>query len=204
MFTESDAEAFAAFELVAVEEVSGGHAAFAFELDFVECQNAGVGAADEHEVAADDEFAGLAVECFVGDMELVGDQFFAAEGGVGSGPGLESAPAVVELGGGAGEVHEAVFAGKDGCEGGLGVVLRLRVEGAFGQFAQGADHKVGANGCKILVDVDGGFFVADGDSLREEHVAGVETGVEAHGGDARDGFAAGNGPLDGGGSPVLG
>ena len=128
----SDAEEFAAFELVAVEEVGCCHAAFAFELDFVEGENAGVGAADEHEVAADDELSGFAVEGFVGDAELVGDEFFASEGGVGSGPWLEAAPAVVELSGGAGEVHEAVFAGENGGEGSEGVVLWLRVEGAFG------------------------------------------------------------------------
>ena len=78
------------------------------------------------------QLAGLAVEGFARDVELVGDEFLASEGGVGSGPRLKAAPAVVELGGGAGEVHEAVFAGEDGGEGGEGVVVGLGVEGAVG------------------------------------------------------------------------
>ena len=50
------------------------------------------------------------------DAHAVDDELLAAERGVRAGPGLEAAPAVVDLLRGAGEVDGAIFAGEDGGE----------------------------------------------------------------------------------------
>ena len=49
----------------------------------------------------------------------------------------------------------------------------------------------------------GGVVGRDWEFLLEEDVAGVESGVDAHGGDAGDGLAVGDGPLDGRGAAIF-
>ena len=76
-------------------------------------------------------------------------------------------------------------------------------EGAVCQAGEGLDHQRGADGGEAFEEVGGGLFGGDGDGLGEQHGAGVEARVEAHGGDAGVGFAVGDGPLDGRGAAVL-
>ena len=49
----------------------------------------------------------------------------------------------------------------------------------------------------------GGVVGRDGEFLLEEDVAGIEAGVDAHGGDAGDGFTVRDRPLDGCGAAIF-
>ena len=98
---------------------------------------------------------------------------------------------------------EAVFFFQDWGEGGLRVVLRARMNGAGLQAAQGFDHEIGADGGEARGEGFGGVVGGDGKFLLQEDVAGVEAGVDAHGGDAGDGFAVGDGPLNRRGAAIF-
>lgn len=84
------------------------------------------------------------------------------------------------------------------------VILWRRVERSCAEAKEGFDHErcteFGEAGGKLRR----GFGWADRELVTEEHCAGVHTGVNAHGGDSGDGFAVGNGPLDGSGPAIFG
>ena len=92
---------------------------------------------------------------------------------------------LIDFGGGAGEIDEAVFLFQDGSEGGLRVVLRARMDRAGLQGAQSFDHEIGADGGQARGEGFGGVVGRDGEFLLQEDVAGVEAGVDAHGGVCR-------------------
>ena len=99
---------------------------FAFDLDLFQGSGGRLSAAAcEEACVVDAELcSGGGVAGPAARGQRVDDELLAAQGGEGAGPGLEAAPAVVDLVGGAGEVDAAVFAGEDGREGGRRVVLR--------------------------------------------------------------------------------
>ncbi len=103
----------------------------------------------------------------------------------------------------AGKVYEAVFFLQDRGESGLRVVLGARMNGTCLQAAQRLDHEIGADGGQARSESLGGIVGRDGEFLLQQDVAGVEAGVDAHGGDAGDGFAVCDGPLDGRGAAIF-
>jgi hypothetical protein len=110
-----------------VDEITGGGAFFAFELNFQEFQRAVLAAACQQTIRCDAQFGlsdGVDGRARFDDLEIL-----AAEFCVGSGPGLKSTHAVDDRGGAPGKIHETVFFLQDGCETGLRVVLRARVKG---------------------------------------------------------------------------
>ena len=73
-------------------------------------------------------------------MHVMDKEAFAAEDGMGAGPGGEAAPTVVGLEGGAvREIDATVFAGEDGGEAGFGVVLEDRMKRALLQARKRLD-----------------------------------------------------------------
>src|SRR5579872_1458964 len=142
--------------------------------------------------AADSEAIGIGVQLgwrkYVGRRAGFYDlQGFAAEFCVGSGPGLEAADAVGDVGGGARKIYQAIFFFQDRGESGLRVVLWVRSNRAGLQAAQSLDHEIGADGGEARGEGFGGVVGRDCELLLLEDVASVEAGVDAHGGDASDG-----------------
>ena len=71
------------------------------------------------------------------------------------------------------------------------------------QAAQSFDHEIGADRSQARGEGFGGVVGGDCKFLLEEDVAGVEAGIDAHGGDAGDGLTVGDGPLDGSGAAIF-
>ena len=116
---------------------------------------------------------------------------------------MEAANAVKEIAGRAGKVHQAIFFLQDGREAGLRVVLWARLNAAGLELSQSLDDEFGANDGQAWSQGFGGIIGRDGEFLLKQDVAGVEAGVDTHGGDPGDGFAVGDGPLDGRGTPIF-
>ena len=72
------------------------------------------------------------------------------------------------------------------------------------QATEGFNHQVGANCGQVWREGFGGVVGRDWQLTLKEDVAGVESGVDAHGGHAGDGFALRNRPLDGGCAAIFG
>ncbi len=121
---------------------------------------------------------------------------------MGAGPGLEAADAVVDGLRGLGPIDEAVFFLEDGRVGGLGGVL------GFGNdefdAGEGFDQEIGAHGREAGAKFDSGLLRPDFGFGFEEHIAGVEASIDAHGGDTGERFAVDDGPLDGRGAAIFG
>lgn len=83
------------------------------------------------------------------------------------------------------------------------MVLWFGSERAITETAESFGHQRGALFGKAFGQLGSGFGWADRSFALEEDVAGVHSGVDAHGGDTGDGFAVGDGPLDGRCSAIL-
>ena len=83
--------------------------------------------------------------------------------------------------------------------------MRLRRDGAGGEAVQGLHHELRADvGRGARKTIEGGLVAVRWEcSVREQHGAGVQAFVDAHGGDAGDRFAVGDGPLDGRGAAIF-
>ncbi len=193
----------AGFGMVAVDKFLGGHAALAIELKFEKIESCVLTAANLEAGAVDCERGGGQGGVRRRGFGAVHLQSLALESGECAGPGAKSAHAIEKLGGGASEVHAAIFFLENGRESGFGMILRNRVQLPGFELAQGLEHEVGAERCEPGSEGFGGVFVEDGQFTLEEDVAGIKAGVDAHGGDSGDGLAAGDGPLDGGGAAIL-
>ncbi len=69
------------------------------------------------------------------------------------------------------------------------VVLRLGEEFPSFETAQRLNHEGRTDFSESFVNVNRGLFFADGNRLRKEHRARIQSGVETHGGDSGDDFA---------------
>ena len=83
------------------------------------------------------------------------------------------------------------------------VDLGARVKRTCLKAAQSLDHEIGADRSEARSEGFGGVVGGDRKFLLEEDVAGVEAGVDAHGGDAGDGFAVCDGPLNRSGAAIF-
>ena len=107
------------------------------------------------------------------------DELLPRKSGVRSGPGLEAAPAVVDLLRGAlGEVEAAVFAGEDGRERGGEWSCGCGVMRSLLRGREGLDHQLRADLRELWIKLGGGGVGADGNAVDEQHIAGVEARVE--------------------------
>src|SRR6185369_10428007 len=104
---------------------------------------------------------------------------------------------------GASEVDPAIVPSEDRSVSSQRVVLRLWKEFADFETTQGLHHEGRTDLCESFVDVDRGLFFADGNHLRKEHRARIQSGIESHGGDSGDDLARGYSPLDGCGSAIF-
>src|SRR5579859_8206733 len=101
------------------------------------------------------------------------------------------------------EIDEPVFFLQDGGKRSLRVVLLARMDGSLLQAAQSLEHQVGSDGGEAWGQGFGRIVGCDGKFFLLENVAGVEAGVNAHGGDAGDSLAMGDGPLNRGRATVF-
>ena len=101
------------------------------------------------------------------------------------------------------EVDVAIFFFEDRRQGVFGVVLRDRNDQPGFGAREGFDEKFGAQLGEAWREGFGGVVVADGHLGLQEHVAGIEASIDLHRRDAGDGFAHGDGPLDGRGAAIF-
>src|SRR5579864_3648177 len=146
-------------------------------------------------ICIDVEFAGL--QGLVRRLRFEYLETLPAELGVGSGPWLKATDAVVDFGGRAGEIHEAVFFLENRGKCRLRIVLGMRTKGVGPQTAQCLDQHIGTYGSEPWCNCFGSVVRLDREFVLKKNVAGIEARVNAHRGDPGDGFAARNGPLDG-------
>src|SRR5258707_66079 len=93
------------------------------------CEDAAAMSASRRERQRRTAMTGLVVRGRIWLGGLEGVKILAAEFCVGSGPGLEAADAVVDFGGGAGEIDQAIFFLQDGRESCFRVVLKNWLDG---------------------------------------------------------------------------
>src|SRR5882762_9805192 len=124
-------------------------------------------------------------------------QLAFAKQSVCAGPWLKSAKAIVNFGCRALEVDATVVFDENRRESGLRIILRAGARLAALKFAEGFKHQVGAYGREFWSERLGGIVGGDGEFFLQQNVAGVQAGVDFHGGDAGDGFSARDCPLDG-------
>ena len=118
-------------------------------------------------------------------------------------PWLKTANAVINFGGRAGKIHQAIFLFKNWSESGLRVVLRTRLNHLGLQAVQGIHDKIGADGGEAWSKSFGGVVGHDREFLLKKNVTSVEAGIDPHGGDAGDGLAIRDGPLDRRGATIF-
>ena len=125
---------------IAAQKLGGGHALLAFELHFEQLKPGILGAGGEEAIVLRRE-SSPARRCPTRSAKLplrnrhaMHDQLLAIESGECAGPGLKSAPAIVELVRRArGKIHAAIFAVEQRRKGRAFVILRLRLNRAVGQ-----------------------------------------------------------------------
>jgi len=118
-------------------------------------------------------------------------------------PKLKAADTVEDLGGGAGEIDHSVFLLENWSECSLGMVLCARLNGTSLEALQGLDHQTRPHGSEARSNGLGGVVGCDRVLVPQKDVAGVEAGVDAHGGDAGDSFPVCDGPLNRRGAAVF-
>ena len=127
----------------------------------------------------------------------------SAKDAVGSRPGSETAHAIVDFHCGAVPVDAAVVSFEHGGESGLGMVLRAGSDFSRGEAAQSVCHQGRASFGETSGKFRRGFYWADFELTLQKDVAGVHTGVNAHGGEAGSRFSIDDGPVDGCGAAVF-
>ena len=133
----------------------------------------------------------------LGDVHTMHDQLFFVERGEGTGPGLEAAPAVLQLDGRArGKVHQAVFTLQDRSERCSRVILRPRLNARVGETGQRHPNERRAGQRQLLEEIDGGLLRRDGEGTLQKNRPRVETLFEQHRRIAGEDLAVGHGPLD--------
>src|SRR5581483_5944224 len=100
-------------------------------------------------------------------------------------------------------VDVAILFVEDGRQRCLGVVLRLWLNRSRFDACERRQQQLRAASRQSLTQFDRVFLGADGSLLLQQHVTGIETGVDAHGGDAGDALAVRDGPLNGRGAAIL-
>ena len=65
------------------------------------------------------------------------------------------------------------------------------------QPPKGLNHQIGADGRQLRAQSFGGVFQSNRHLALHQYVAGIKAGIDAHGGNPGDRFAAGDCPLDG-------
>src|ERR1700678_737994 len=93
----------------AAEEVCNRHSLLAFELDLQQLQLRAQSRGHKESISFDDQFSRRRGSG-PGRKQTMHRQLLTAEECVGSRPGLETAPAVVDLGGRPGEINQRVLA----------------------------------------------------------------------------------------------
>src|SRR5580704_2735809 len=131
-------------------------------------------------------------------------QLLAAKERVGSGPGLKTTPAVVDLVGRAGEVNQGIFTLQDRRQGRTGIVLWDGMNRARLQPLEGLEHETRSALREQREKLLGSLIRGNGQRTLQEDIAGIESLVNAYGGGACDRLPIGHCPLDGSGAAVFG
>src|SRR5271154_3648684 len=101
-----------------------------------------------------------------------------------SGPGLKAAQAVEETACCSSEVHAAVFFFQNRRERGARIILSSRTNFPILESAESLYHQICADRRQLRAQCLGGVFRGDRNLMLHEYVAGVEPGVNAHGGNS--------------------
>ncbi len=132
---------------IAANEVRRGCALLTFQLQFEDLKRTSFAAADEKTIALHIQFGGSQSVITYGRLRYL--QILSPELGIGAGPRLKSPHAIQDLIRWTGKVNEPILLSEDGCERGLRVILRARMNRIGLQTAQRCDHQVRSNGRKL-------------------------------------------------------
>src|SRR5215469_2838477 len=199
----SETQFLARLRTIAVDEVAAAHPFLALRLDFEQCERSPAVASGKQEFVLNPEFS-LGQAAFPDHRCVHELQNLPAEGGKRPGPWLKTTPAVRDFGGREMEIDASIFLLQDGCQTGLGMVLRTPLDRAIFETAQSFNHEFGAHPGQRRRQAHGRIVEANGRRLLQKYVPGVQAGVDAHGSNPGLTLAARNSPLNGGGSAVLG
>ena len=123
-------------------------------------------------------------------------QFLTAEEGVGSRPGLETAPAVVDLAGRPGEINQRVLALENWRQRCACIILRSRLDRARLQAGKSFEHKACTAGSQHWKQLLRRLIGLNRQRSLQQNIPGIETLIKAHGGGAGHLLTVRNRPLD--------
>src|SRR5690348_16624209 len=201
----SRGEPIAGFEAGAAGKFAGGHAIAAFGLHEFEMKTGRGAANDENIFFFGEDGARLAALAALGQFDGAAPNVAKALAKMGerAGPGIEGANLVEDARRRFGPVNQAFFSFERRSESGARIVLRRGLNRSLGQAAQSGEHQRRAGFGHALGKLRGGFVRADFHFDLFEDGAGVDAGVDAHGGEAGFFVAVQNGALNGCGAAIL-
>src|SRR5712692_5070564 len=198
------AKAFTGFQSRAVGKFGGRNLLASFQFDGQNAQNGCASAGDLQFLFRVEQGAGHSLRTFLRHRLAPDLTGLAAKGGVRARPGSKAAHAIEIFGSGKIPINAAVFFFQDRRGGGLGVILRAWMDGSRGEAAETLRQERRARRGEPKRQLRRCLRGTDLDFALRENIAGIHTGIDAHGGDTGFCFTVGNGPMDRRGAAILG
>src|SRR5712692_1932253 len=197
------AKAFTGFQSRAVGKFGGRNLLASFQFDGQNAQNGCASAGDLQFLFRVEQGAGHGLRTFLRHRLAPDLTGLAAKGGVRARPGGKTAHAMENFASGTIPSDAAVFFFQDRRGSGIGVNLWARMDGSRREAAKTLRRERRTRHGEPKRQLRRRLRGTDLQFALRENIAGIHTGIDAHGGDTGFCFTVGNGPMDRRGAAIF-